>query len=309
MQFQVGDRVKHPNKPDWGLGQVKACAGGYVTVHFVEAGVKKLSMDLARLQIVTGEDSISPQLDQICQESRVSAEGQLAAIPNGLLRDYIQGFLGYGSLSAPLWFIGMEEGIGKESLEDRLNAWHDLGHTDTVDIRLFHERIQETRWFSFLARLQRTWRGLIIVALRYLNEPVDKERIRRYQVGELATKTEALLELMPLPHKGLSDWNHQGLFANRDAYLAAIAPKRLAALQKAVASHAPKAVIMYGTTPPYPEYWRKLAGGSLTTTEQGWSHRRSGQTIYVVCQHPVAHGLNDNYYASIGDFIRGASDS
>ncbi|NBC49485.1 MAG: DUF3553 domain-containing protein [Gammaproteobacteria bacterium] len=409
MSFQVGDRLKHPKKPDWGLGEGTAYGGGNVTVYFVDAGEKKLSLNHVELQLVTGEDAVSPQLDQVHPEPSASklvkyrigrvprttapqnvrtwsilehhfaigesasyeqlvrwakdhdharggkgfinycidkgwlevaipepsvprtaadqpaaenrgsglmpdqddrpmaaAKGTPAATTDGLLQDYIHGFFGYGSLSAPLWFIGMEEGTGQETLEERLQVWQDLGRTATLDIRLFHERIHGTRWFSLFPTIQRTWRRLIIVALHYVDEPVDRERIRHYQASRLAEETEALLELMPLPHKGLGEWDHQGLFASRDDYLSAVAPRRLAELQKAIESHGPKAVVMYGTTPPYPEYWRTLAGGPLTGTEQGWSYRRSGQTLYVVCQHPVAHGVTDDLYASIGDFLRGA---
>lgn len=113
---------------------------------------------------------------------------------------------------------------------------------------------------------------------------------------------------MPLPHKGLGEWDHQGLFASRDDYLSAIAPRRLAELQKTIVSYGPQAIVMYGTTPPYPKHWRTLAGGPLSITEQGWSYRRSGQTGYVVCPHPVAHGVTDDVYASIGDFLRGERD-
>lgn len=412
MPFQIGDRLKHPNKLDWGLGEVRASGGGNITVYFVDAGEKKLSLNHVELQLVTGEDAVSPQLDQMRMEPSASklvkyrigrvprttasqngrtwsileqhlaivrsasyeqllrwakdhdharggkgfvdycidngwlkvdssgpsvpcapaeqpaaenrgsglmpdqderpkavAEGTPAATTAGLLQDYIHGFFGYGSLSAPLWFIGMEEGTGQETLDERLQAWQDLGRTATLDIRLFHERIHETRWFSRFPTIQRTWRRLIIVALRYLDKPVDKESIRHYQASQLARETEALLELMPLPHKGLGEWDHQGLFASRDGYLSAVAPRRLTELQKAIATHGPKAVVMYGTTPPYPEYWRTLAGGPLTGTEQGWSYRLSGQTLYVVCQHPVAHGATDDSYASIGDFLRGGRDS
>lgn len=412
MPLQVGDRVMHPKRPDWGLGEVKASNGGNATVYFVDAGEKMLLLNHVELQLVTGEDAVSPQLDQMLRESTSSklvkyrigrtprttapqnvrtwsilnrhlanfgqasyeqlvrlardhdharggkgfvdycisngwlvvdipepsaplaANGQPvaehwgnglilnqdeqplavekvepAATRDGLLQDYIQGFFGYGPLSAPLWFIGMEEGTGQETLEERLQAWQDLGRTATLNIRLFHEHIHETRWFSLFPTLQKTWRRLIIVALRYVDEPVDRDRIRHYQASRLARETEALLELMPLPHKGLAEWDHQGLFAGRDDYLSTVAPRRLTELQKAIVSYRPKAVVMYGTTPPYPEYWRTLAGGPLTVTEQGWSYRRSGQTLYVVCQHPVAYGVTDDYYAGIGNFLRDARDS
>lgn len=405
MPFPVGDRLKHPKKPDWGLGEVTASEGGYVTVYFVDAGEKKLSLKYVDLQLVTGEHAASSILDQVrldrssvklvkyrigrepghtaahnirtwsiikhhlltdgsasykqlvrwakdhdhedggkgfinyCigngwliedrpesfvhstaadqpvaekeafgqipdQDERLGAAGRSAAIANLVLNDYIHGFFGYGSLSAPLWFIGMEEGTGQETLDQRLQAWKDLGSEATLDIRLFHERIGETRWFSMAPAIQRTWRRLIIVTLHYRGVSADKERIRSYQAAELARQSEALLEVMPLPHKSLRQWDHQGLFPSRSDYLSALAPQRLAVLQKAISTHTPKAVVMYGTTPPYPDYWRALAGGPLTSTEQGWSFRRSSETLYVVCQHPVAHGITDQYYECIGDFLR-----
>ena len=33
-----GSLVKHPEKPDWGTGQVQSNVGGKVTVNFPEAG-------------------------------------------------------------------------------------------------------------------------------------------------------------------------------------------------------------------------------------------------------------------------------
>jgi len=49
---------------------------------------------------------------------------------------------------------------------------------------------------------------------------------------------------MPLPHKGLGEWDQQGLFASHEDYLSAVAPRRLAELQKAIESYRPKAVVM-----------------------------------------------------------------
>jgi len=43
MAFQKGDRVKHPNMPDWGIGEVLETAVGInVCVFFAEVGEKKL---------------------------------------------------------------------------------------------------------------------------------------------------------------------------------------------------------------------------------------------------------------------------
>lgn len=33
-----GDRVRHPSKPDWGIGQVQSVVGARVTVNFENVG-------------------------------------------------------------------------------------------------------------------------------------------------------------------------------------------------------------------------------------------------------------------------------
>ncbi len=38
MRFEPGDFVRHPDRPDWGLGQVQSAIGNRVTVSFEEAG-------------------------------------------------------------------------------------------------------------------------------------------------------------------------------------------------------------------------------------------------------------------------------
>ncbi len=38
LYFSLGDFVIHPDKPDWGLGQVQSIVGKNVTVNFCNAG-------------------------------------------------------------------------------------------------------------------------------------------------------------------------------------------------------------------------------------------------------------------------------
>ena len=44
-----GMRVRHPDRPDWGPGQVQSNVGGRVTVMFEEAG--KIVIDSARVPL------------------------------------------------------------------------------------------------------------------------------------------------------------------------------------------------------------------------------------------------------------------
>ena len=45
-----GMLVRHPDQPDWGLGQVQSNSGGRITVNFREAG--KVVLDSARVILV-----------------------------------------------------------------------------------------------------------------------------------------------------------------------------------------------------------------------------------------------------------------
>jgi len=220
-----------------------------------------------------------------------------------LLNAYICNFYGYGSLSSPLWFVGMEEGVGTESLEDRLHAWEKLGKSATVDIREFHRLIKEPRWFSGNPQIQKTWKGPILAALAYFDMPNGREEVRRYQARKLATDDLALLELMPLPHKSISSWSHGNIFPTKSVYRESVAPERIAWFRRQVGERSPKAVVMYGTTPPYPDYWSSIAGTHFQTKD-GWEYSKTEKTIYIICQHPVAYGVTDSYFHSIGNFLR-----
>jgi hypothetical protein len=49
MEYKKGERVKHPKKSDWGIGQVLAdSAGGAVKVFFTHAGEKAIALDVKR---------------------------------------------------------------------------------------------------------------------------------------------------------------------------------------------------------------------------------------------------------------------
>jgi hypothetical protein len=45
--------VKHPNEPDWGLGQVQSSVGGVVTVNFQEQGKVVIHEGNVTLQVVS----------------------------------------------------------------------------------------------------------------------------------------------------------------------------------------------------------------------------------------------------------------
>jgi len=69
MKYNKGDRVKHPAKNDWGLGEVLADSDGeFVTIFFVDAGQKKIALKYIQpIKLVEGE-SAHPILDKLKTE-------------------------------------------------------------------------------------------------------------------------------------------------------------------------------------------------------------------------------------------------
>lgn len=53
--IEPGVLVRHPDQPDWGLGQVQSVVGSVVTVNFEDAG--KQTINAARITLVyVGDD-------------------------------------------------------------------------------------------------------------------------------------------------------------------------------------------------------------------------------------------------------------
>lgn len=48
--LEPGQRVRQPDRPDWGVGQVQSVAGDRVTVNFEHAGKVSMRLPHARLE-------------------------------------------------------------------------------------------------------------------------------------------------------------------------------------------------------------------------------------------------------------------
>lgn len=53
--LEPGVLVRHPGRPDWGVGQVQSVAGRRVTVNFEDAGKQTIDAAVVALAVV-GED-------------------------------------------------------------------------------------------------------------------------------------------------------------------------------------------------------------------------------------------------------------
>ena len=49
LYFSLGDFVIHPDRPDWGIGQVQSIVGMNVTVNFEHAGKQMINCNIIAL--------------------------------------------------------------------------------------------------------------------------------------------------------------------------------------------------------------------------------------------------------------------
>ena len=70
MKYKRGDRVKHPNMPQWGLGEVlKEPSGDILHIFFMEVGEKQLSLNYVKPMKVIGKEARHPVLDNLIVKS------------------------------------------------------------------------------------------------------------------------------------------------------------------------------------------------------------------------------------------------
>lgn len=232
-----------------------------------------------------------------------------------LLEEFMASFFGYGDLSAPLWFVGMEEGGGEsiEEIEARLNAWSTGGKQELEDMAEFHASFGDASRFLPNAPVQRTWKELMRLALLARGESDELEAIREHQISAFGRSggQAALLELMPLPKRSLRDWPYAAWtspeaapnLATRAAYAKAIRAPRIAAIRALIKAHAPKVVVFYGAG--YRKHWELISGlgfegGDFPKTA------RSGSTLFILLPHPVARGAVSERYRKASELAKKA---
>jgi len=66
VEYKKGDRVKHPRKLDWGVGQVLSdSVAGSVKIFFTHAGEKNIDLDYVQPVKMSGDDAASVILDAL----------------------------------------------------------------------------------------------------------------------------------------------------------------------------------------------------------------------------------------------------
>lgn len=211
-------------------------------------------------------------------------------------------FYGFGSWNAKYWFIGPEQGQGKDENDEltlRCEAFQELEEDGLCDCRDFHLRVgvpAATKWYrankSGDVPLQQTWRRLMRCLFAYLSDkPFSNRDLRKYQVEQLGQKKSdtCLVELCGLPARSFR------VERDRDKYL----DSRLDRLMCKLNENPPEFVVIYGKK--YQHRWMdKLRSQTLQAGDGGLWHL--GRTRIGFIDTP--HGQPNYEWDELGRKLR-----
>lgn len=164
-------------------------------------------------------------------------------------------FIGYGTLDAPVWFIGQEERLPPDvHLEDHLVRRSTF--SPVMDCAEAHEGLairhlhQPGRGEQ--VRRQATWSEMCWLMLRLSACPETNEFALAYQADLLGRRNgqTLLTELLPLPRGNVRHWPYAELLPQFDsprAYRASVLPQRLQLLRGLLDARRPQLVVCYGS--------------------------------------------------------------
>jgi len=228
-----------------------------------------------------------------------------------LLDQFLWGFYGYGDWTAPIWFLGMEEGGGENAAEvdRRLELWDSRGQPDLLDVHDLLGAVGNTDWIGEGNALQPTWAGLIRLLLSAQGKDSGNDAVRRFQGdvwGRTGSRTCAI-ELFPLPSPSIRAWNYwewsqSPHLINRMVYQHATFSYRARRIVERIKKYSPKAVVCYGTT--YHDYWEGVSGGSIGRAKgKIVRHAERGGTHWFVVPHPAARGVTPADFFNAGELV------
>ena len=199
-------------------------------------------------------------------------DGSSVILEPELVQSRINTFWGYGSLDAPMWFVGMEEGLESDAtLAHLAERFRVPNGKITTDMRRGMEKVYgHARWFNEGALVQPTWKYPIALYLYLkLGRAPTKEEIRDHQafvLGDSEAKETTTVELMPLPSNKAHErtWLYGGLgipgLSTRSEYLATYKPERVRKLRELFHTYQPKLAIFYSLM--YLSDWAAVIGSA-----------------------------------------------
>ena len=246
----------------------------------------------------------------------------MTVVEDEKLKNYINGFYGYGKWESSIWYIGIEEAGGEnwKDVKNRINSWESF-QSNLIDNKKHHDKIGYKNLFDGKVNIQKTWAGLIRLRQGYENKPIDAETIRKVQKLEWGQieSDNLLIELFPLPAKKNDEksWIYHeskiNFLNSRSQYESTIAPSRIEFIKEKIKSFNPKIVILYSSSKL--NYWNKIIEDDFK--ENGFELKISGfyfriitknNTCFVQTPHPNGirgKGLKINeIWESVGKKIK-----
>jgi hypothetical protein len=223
-------------------------------------------------------------------------------------------FWGYGSLEAPVWFVGMEEGLGETDTEELEIRFRAADGKPTVDMRRDMRDLNgHMKWFKENPPLQATWKYPIALYLYLHNHRApSQQEIRDHQrsvLGDIVRKESSTIELMPLPsHKAdESAWvyNKYGVpgLNSRKEYLATYKPRRVAELKQLVKTSSPKLVIFYSIG--YLREWTEIIGNRPEEITHQMYFANTEKTAFCILPQGTSFGMSYERLYEFAEKIQG----
>ena len=186
------------------------------------------------------------------------------------LEHWIQNFYGFGSYNAPVWFIGYEESGGDlpEDVAERLDYFHNLAVKENqplCDLRDLYRNVsfrsdgQRAKLFKTMydyrfgenAVLHGLWKNLIAFSHGY--KGIELPDLLTYQQRHFTRRTEALIQLYPLPSPHNHAWYYSWLdvpqksfLVTRKMYEEHLYPRRIQTIFEKIKEYKPEVVMMFG---------------------------------------------------------------
>lgn len=167
----------------------------------------------------------------------------------------IRSFLGYGNLDAPIWFVGLEEGLGAAAVEDcEHNLRARAGFHRTMDLHEAHlllhehgkpidlENEDEKKTFTAVW----LWMAKIVLARKSGHRPAGSQEVKEYVRTKLGRSKEEtfLTELSPIPRKRAR--RESGCFEVLGEWSADDEKQRAIQIHELLTKFSPSIVICYG---------------------------------------------------------------
>jgi hypothetical protein len=182
----------------------------------------------------------------------------------------IVNFLGYGRPSAPVWFMGLEEGLGNMNPQDIYeNLKSRAGFEGTMDLREAHMRLREqgrpidienqppsTQVWQWMAKIMLARQGYEDWSDLVSTKEDTRSRARKhiqscakkyiqYQLGRSNGNT-FLTELSPIPAAKTTDQSFMSWFKENDTELEVKITRRRDELNRMLKANPQSLVICYG---------------------------------------------------------------